>query len=210
MGICRVCFRNINQFSWQDAFSKNIYLCSKCFSEMHPSFAKIMVDNTKIYTCYEYHEKIRSLLYQFKGCYDFALSPIFLSHQSFLLSLLFHGYIVVPAPSTEESDVTRGFNHVEEMFRPLALPIEKLFRKTSAEKQSDLHLEERKKVRSRLAIVGRVYPKKYLIVDDVTTTGSTILAMKSMLEEAGAKKVKCLAMARVEKKNNYEREKLPR
>lgn len=105
---------------------------------------------------------------------------------------------MVPAPSFEDKNIERGFNHVEVIFSSLKMPIEKCFIKTEDIKQADLSSEERKNVGNYLKIVNgkKLSGKKILIVDDVYTTGSTVKAMIEMIKAYNPKEIKVLVMSK--------------
>ena len=104
---------------------------------------------------------------------------------------------MVPAPSAEEADEERGFNHVVEMFQSLNLPMKKCVHKTRQIKQADLNAEERKNIKNFLTIDDvDLSGKKILIVDDVFTTGSTVRAMIKLISKKTPKSIKVLVMSK--------------
>ena len=136
-------------------------------------------------------------MYQFKGCSDYELKTVFLEYYLSYLKLKFYGYVIIPAPSSKESDEKRGFNHVEEMFKNMKLKMIKCIHKTKQRKQADLTTKERQKIGDYLVIDDvDLKHKKILLVDDVYTTGSTIKSMIKLVREKGAKKIKVLLMSK--------------
>ena len=201
---CLICGAESYSPGWHSLLEKDRGVCQSCFARLSPSLRSFSLGGWKSHYLYDYGEFFRSLLYLFKGCGDYALAPVFLLPLAPFLSLRFLGRVLVPAPSSTEGDSKRGYNHVIEIFRKLSLRMEPLFQKTSSVKQSDLSESERGKVRDRLAFLpGKEgVPKggRFLLVDDVATTGSTLLAMRGMLLEKGARDVAALVLAHVEKK----------
>jgi predicted amidophosphoribosyltransferase len=55
------------------------------------------------------------------------------------ISVKYRGYTLICAPSAEKKDAIRGFNHVEQIFACLHLPMLGAIRKTSDMKQADLN-----------------------------------------------------------------------
>ena len=136
------------------------------------------------------------MLFQFKGCADIELAPLFLGYQVPLLRFLYRGYTLVPAPSFSEKNEARGFNHVEVMFSALKLPFLHPLIKIDDVKQADLHWDERQKIGQHLRYDETVdiRGKKILFVDDLFTTGATAKACCELLEKHGAKHLQILVM----------------
>lgn len=160
----------------------------------------------KAVSIYEYRDKIKELLYQFKGCFDIEISDVFLGRYARELKLMYEGYLVVPVPSYHEDDEIREFNHVEEMFKFLKLPMRKAIIKTDKIKQADRHYSERQEIGNHLKLIGGedLKNKKLLIVDDVYTTGSTVKAVISLLETLRPKTIKILVMSKTPDKEKLE------
>ena len=157
-----------------------------------------MVGSAEGVAVYRYDDNIKSLLYQFKGCYDIELAPIFLNRFKRELHITYKGYTLIPAPSNDEDDKNREFNHVIEMFKILNLPIYHLVNKTSRFKQAGSKSKQRKDAIEHLSIESyeQIRNKKVLIVDDVMTTGSTLKAMMGLLLPGHPKTIKILVMAK--------------
>ncbi len=165
---------------------------------MDPVFTSFKTDGTPSLSLYFYNEEITSILFQFKGCFDIELAPVFLGRSLPLLKVKYHDYVLLPAPSSPGHDERRGFNHVVEMFKPLGLPILQAFRKTEDVKQADLSAKERRQVKKRIAWNKGIHiqGKKVLLVDDVYTTGSTMRACLALAKKHHPKKVSILVMAK--------------
>ena len=155
---------------------------------------------------FDYDRTIQELLYQFKGCFDIELSRAFLEYFRDYLRIKFHGYTLVPAPSSDSSNKERGFNHVVEMFSILKLPMMSCVHKTKNVKQADLTSKERKEIKKYLAIDDvDLSNKKILIVDDVFTTGSTIQTMINLVRSKNPKKINVLVMSKTMDLDNQNR-----
>ncbi len=196
---CKICFQEVKENILNDLMFCRINVCEKCYEEMDPIFTKISFGKIKGTAIYEYNDKIKSLLYLLKGCGDIEIAPLFFERIQMSLSIRFKNYVVVPAPSIETEDEIRGFNHVIEIFKPLGLKIVNCIKKKENFKQSALSKEERERVKEKLSIVdlNLLMNKKVLIVDDVSTSGSTILAMIDLIKLAKPKRISVLIMAKV-------------
>lgn len=162
-----------------------------------PHFHSFKLNGVKGVSIYEYDDNIKSLLYQFKGCYDYELFPIFISPFSKELSLRYCGYVMVPAPSFELEDEKRGFNHVVAMFGIINLQMYKCIYKNAKFKQAENNSHKRSDISKFLSIKNKeeLTGKKVLIVDDVMTTGSTLYSMVELIRSASPKDIKILVMA---------------
>jgi competence protein ComFC len=112
--------------------------------------------------------------------------------------------VVVPVPLSSKRQHDRGYNQASLLGRPLAYAIRKPFRtdmllkKRETQTQVGLSAFERKR-NVEGAFFARptlLKNKTVLLIDDVTTTGSTISACAQALREAGASAVYGLTLAR--------------
>lgn len=113
-----------------------------------------------------------------------------------------HDFSVVSVPMWEPKERKRGFNQAEILAEKLTeknqLKYEKLLgRNRETKSQYGLSLKERRKnITGSFELRGRVKRNKYIIVDDVWTTGSTIRECAKVLKRNGAKEVWGLVLAR--------------
>lgn len=195
---CKTCFKLIKSDSFYETINNDSCLCRECQNKFVPYFIKFRVAGVDGLAIYKYDDNIKSLLYQFKGCYDIELAPVFMNNYKNELRTLYKGYIVVPAPSFLDDDEERGFNHVIEMFKFLNLPTHHIIDKTSRYKQAENKKRERGKIIDHFSVgsLEVIKNKKVLIVDDVMTTGSTLKAMVGLLLPGHPKTIKILVMAK--------------
>jgi competence protein ComFC len=111
-------------------------------------------------------------------------------------------WILTYIPMHWRKEKKRGFNQAkliaQELSKLTSLPYEDSLEKLKATKpQKDLSREQRQ---LNLLKAFHAYPealnKKVILVDDVCTTGSTLLEAKRALLDAGAKEVLCSTFAR--------------
>lgn len=159
------------------------------------------IDSVKVNILYEYNDFFRSTLYQYKGCGDIELAPIFLNYHRAFLQIKYYGYLLIPAPSHAMHDEERGFNHIIRIVDGLKLTIINAIEKVIKRKQTDLKREERMKVGEILRWKDNfsIRNKKILIVDDVMTTGSTIKACINLVKQQKPKQIEVLVLAKANK-----------
>lgn len=196
MSNCLICMNSIIRKGIYSLFFKP-KICHECFLKMNRNINKKVLNGIAIYSLYPYEEFLTSLIYSFKGCYDIALAPCFLTYDLFFLKLIFHDYYLVCVPSFKEHDFKRGFNHVEEIFKELKLPILNILMKNKDFKQSSLTAKERKESVNHIVRISddSLVDKKILLVDDVITTGSTLSRSLELLKELNPKSLKVITIA---------------
>ena len=203
---CKVCFKDIFHYDTASLF-EDYPICPDCFNLMEPKMIVSNLDGVEVTSLFVYNDKVKQMLYQCKGCFDYEMADVFLSRQKSFLRWRYKGWTLVPAPSFESKNEVRGFNHVKEMFKCLDRPFINAILKVDNVKQADLGYAERQQIGRHLKWKegADVSGLNILFVDDLLTTGATARACSKMLMEHGAKKVKILVMARtVEPKKRKE------
>lgn len=116
--------------------------------------------------------------------------------------------VIVPVPLHSEREQQRGYNHAHLLARvcssTLGIPLraELLVRQRATAAQVDLKLSDRRQnvagafVCRPAFATGALLKRKILIIDDVSTTGSTLEACAAPLFAAGAMAVWGLVLAR--------------
>ncbi|MCB2202522.1 ComF family protein [bacterium] len=112
--------------------------------------------------------------------------------------------LIIPVPLSPARKAQRGYNQSTLLARPVALQLgvrftpEVLRRIRNTQSQVELPADKRREnVKGAFnALPELVSGKRVLLVDDVTTTGSTIKECALALREVGAAAVYCLTLAR--------------
>ncbi|MFH1388880.1 MAG: phosphoribosyltransferase family protein, partial [Patescibacteria group bacterium] len=121
----------------------------------------------------------------------------------------FSGFIVLPIPISRKREKERGFNQAEIIAKAvckefgLTMDTSILERIRDTSKQFGLHKAERGQnihgafaVKKDPQVQKLVCGGKLLLVDDICTTGSTLMEVSHALYNAGAKDVRCFALSR--------------
>lgn len=115
----------------------------------------------------------------------------------------FSNYVICPIPLHNKRLMIRGYNQVELIAKAMSedLKLETrnlLIRVKNTKPQNKLKRKERiDNLKEAFSINNKgTIPEKVLLLDDLTTSGSTFREATKVLKENGVKKVLCLAFAR--------------
>lgn len=189
MNRCLVCFGKV-----EESFSSK-KVCNKCLSKFKILEKVVYYENVEIFILYEYNDYFRELLYRHKGCYDIALKDAFLNDYFLKLKIKYKGRKIICAPSFQNDNLKRGFNHVVEISKLFDFKIIDCLKKVSDYKQSSKKINQRYQIQENIKIdKTKIKPKdKLLIIDDVATSLSTIKTIIHLLPTKNDKKVLILA-----------------
>jgi ComF family protein len=112
--------------------------------------------------------------------------------------------LVVPVPLHPRREYQRGFNQADDLARHLGVPVVPLLKRVVfTQSQIELPKERRhENVKNAFAFCPDPRslipdPRVVVLVDDVSTTGSTLDACARVLKRAGVREVRALTAARV-------------
>lgn len=198
--ICHDCFNQIDFLSsgcikCQELFEYHIPsvdLCEKCANES----VKRSSYNT-MQCAVQYNETIKNLIIRFKNQQDFGLVQLFakwIINKQGMQNIL-QDVILVPVPLYKKRLIRRGYNQslilVKEIARLTNLPYMNILeRKKNTNTQATKTIEQRfDNVKDAFVIADKyknfVANKRFVIVDDVITTGATMLECAKALKGAG-------------------------
>jgi len=189
---CLWCFKELDKGNIVETFFQNDCLCQECRRKMEYKNINIKLDKLDIEALYPYKDEGRRMLLQYKEYMDEALYPLFLKKNEKYLRKKYKDYILVPIPSSIEALEKRGFNHVEKMFSLMDKEYDELLENTGMYQQKSLSVTEREERHIQLKKYKIVKRRKYLLVDDLITTGNTMLQGYESLKRFGEVKGLCV------------------
>ena len=195
---CIYCDQEKRKESLKSLFLEEDLLCEKCRKELVIKREVSDLEGLKVETFYEYDGLFRSLLLQYKECYDEALKDVFLYDLHLYLRLHYAGYAIAYVPSTKKKREERGFHHLRGIYGSLGLKEAEglFFREERTQEGRDR--SEREKMKGNMIYAGKRY-KKILIADDVMTTGSSLSGAYRALKPY-AEEVRAVCLSRAVKK----------
>lgn len=187
------------------------YICTSCLGDL----PRVVRDERGFMSVFQYKdETIRHLLWalKYKGSRDIARTCAHMLYEELCAELsertLFEEFgnpLVVPIPLSARRQRERGFNQAELIAREIA---------TAGTFELETHvLEKHKETKPQATIKNRAerfknvagcfkisHPEKIsgrniILVDDIYTTGGTIVEARALLEKAGAREVLCATVA---------------
>lgn len=199
--ICKFCLKPISIDSLDTFlyfFHPNLFLCPSCFQKLEPTFFHFKLQGIPCLAIYPYHAFLREKLYQLKVLKDIEIAPLFLEPYRRELHFRYQKFICVPMPSDQQKEQERGFSPVKEIFRILNLSFLDLLKKESSFKQATSTRKERYAHRFLIVSNGRKIPphQNLLLVDDVMTTGASLLGAIEVLKTFHPKRIEILLLSR--------------
>lgn len=151
-----------------------------------------------------FQNPLQTALHKLKYRRDMSMGDSLASQMvSFVQGLNWPIDIIVPIPLGKQRQKERGYNQVGMIAMPLAMalgvkyaPNELARRKETRSQVGLTKAERRENVREAFQAGTRVNGKTVLVMDDVSTTGSTLSSSADALLLAGAKDVYALTVAR--------------
>ncbi len=193
--ICDHCGRKLNA---------SASFCSSCKGKL------IYLDKCR--SAFNYEKPISTLIMKLKYNNGRYLAEVFAEH---LANVYFKNFLgtdlITFVPATKKAKRKRGFNQAqllaEETAKIVQIPvIECLEKVKETPRQAKLNKEERERnLIDAFKVIDKkaIKDKNVLIIDDVTTTGSTAHAVSMKLKKAGAKEIYLLTVASVAPSDKY-------
>ncbi|MEF2783502.1 MAG: phosphoribosyltransferase family protein [Clostridium sp.] len=183
---CRLCMQDITKGQTIfDYLKQDTLLCGDCRKQLEVLNQKTKIQKMPLHMIYLYNDFLENMIFQYKEGLDTALRDVFFYDVMDKLNTRFRHYTIVLMPSSEEKTIERGFLPVKEMLSHCKIPIIEPFYKISNHKQSLQTYENRvliSQVIKRNSNI-RLPNTKLLLVDDVCTSGNTLISAYKLLQK---------------------------
>ncbi|MBQ1306644.1 MAG: hypothetical protein IIZ64_02675 [Erysipelotrichaceae bacterium] len=190
---CIYCDREIKKITFTSLFLERDPLCIECRRMLKVKRKNILLGELKTEVFYEYDGIFKSMLLQYKECCDEALKDVFLYSLKDYIGIRYFGYHILFVPSSQKKRQMRGFDHLELIFEDVKLPRARGLRMKEDLIQEGKNARERSRMRDNYIYEGEKL-NKALIVDDVITTGSSIVGVYEAIKDK-AGHVRALSLA---------------
>lgn len=193
---CKFCDKDINSISLYEILFERDNLCKECRSKLNYKHRIYKYKDIEIEYFYDYNQMFQTLLLQYKECYDEALYDVFLYKIDNYINFRYFNYRLLLAPSSKTKMEKRGFDHLDKMFSSVWLKRVKGLRAINDINQQGKSFYQRSLMESNYIYNG---PRldKVLIVDDLSTTGSTLRGIYKAIKPY-ANRVRFLVLAKTE------------
>ncbi len=191
---CLYCDEEITRYSLYGLLIEKDRLCLRCRKQMKMKIQEFKLDQLECISFYEYDSLFKTILLQYKECYDEALNEVFLYKIDLLIGLMFIGYKVVYVPSSSYKLELRGFEHLKLIFERMKFKEIKGLEMKKELIQEGKDLAGRKLMQDNYFYDGE-YIDKLLIIDDVCTTGSSLIGVYNAFN-GKARLIKALILAK--------------
>lgn len=205
--LCEQCFSLLRQIESLPACPKCAMpiaepgaLCPHCMGEGHPPFQQIVRLSL-------YRDPLRQIIIDMKYHRQWTLAEFLadrLLARPEVIDLLAEVDVIIPIPLHPWRQFSRGFNQADVIAQRIAATAKKKFarplvRLRNTETQTHLHDKKKRfdNLRDAFGLLrpGKVTDQRVLLVDDVMTTGATLVSAARVLLEAEPASVNALVAA---------------
>ena len=187
--VCRNCYEALYHGSFAYCYAERCPLCGTPLLDSHYPCARC---TDRILAFGRYEEPLSRLIIQYKITGERKLKSLLASLYLTLLSTIEHP-VLIPVPASREGFDDRGFDQmlliVKVLRKKVHIPFLTLFKPIGKIEQKFLSSEERKKSVSYSLETNKTkkvqnfkkYGYEFVLLDDISTTGSTLAACRKLL-----------------------------
>lgn len=174
--VCLICHRDLRYELSIRRLIKEEQICSSCLSQFEIMDSSSLFLGYHLHVLYYYNTFFKSLLFSYKGQYDYVLKEAFLLTFIESIKKKYEQYMVVCVPSNHATNLKRGFAPVVSIAMTFSHHVFQGLYKKEDYKQTDHSFKEREGVKNVIMLKGGEFlrGKKLLLFDDVMTSGETM------------------------------------
>lgn len=189
---CVRCSRPLGELSEEYRCGEFCYDCVRW--EEDEEWREVLERNVSLYVYNEFLKEVISR-YKFRG--DYVLAKVFSNEVGKMVKRLTSD-LLVPIPLSEERLFERGFNQAAAIVVEAGLFPSHVLKRIHTEKQSKKTREDRIHLKDVFQFEGDVdvVGKRVLLIDDIYTTGSTLMHAAKLLKQKGVTSVSAITIAR--------------
>lgn len=199
--VCLICHHPLGEKSSFHFLFSPSNICMNCQSELKKLNLQGTFHQYPIKVLFDYNEFFRTLLFRYKGQYDYALKDAFLYEDQRELARRYKDYLIVVVPSASKANEVRGFAPNQAIASTIHSHVfNGLYKKTDY-KQSEQSYTQRAGIHDVIGLKGGFFlkNKKILLFDDVMTSGETIMTCLNLIEKEEPQKIEILILSMKEK-----------
>ncbi len=185
---------------------ENGNFCESCYNQFAiTDITPTVMGNMSVYSCFTYTGGLKRAVNRFKfnGYTRYTKAFAHELHKTLLSSGVVDYQAVIYVPMPEQRKLNRGYNQAELLAQQLAqtigIPcIDAGLRKENTISNHDMNVSLRIKYGDEGYTIKKSdnLPQNVILVDDIYSTGTTLKACQSMLNEAGVKKITAIVLAK--------------
>lgn len=202
--LCPDCYRSLSPL--YTTFAGRKYICNLCGREIEGLRCRCGGRRNKAYTAYSaYHFElpVSTLVKAFKYRHVKALSPWMANEMITALKGEREFDVITFVPMHPIRKIKRGFNQAEILSKHISdslnIPVKALLkRKRFTKRQATLSAAVKRRENLKNVFFLKetdVKDARILLVDDVRTTGTTLISCADVLMKSGARSVTCVTLA---------------
>lgn len=195
---------------------ENSIFCKKCYNsiEFLPSYPIFLIDGVKVYAAALYNDNVKKLIraVKFHNKKELAIYQAQLMFDFWKnIDVSKKEYTVVPVPMFFSKERKRNYNHMDLVGKYFAELTQcnfdhiSLIRNRETTPQYKLSRKEREANLKNAFSLIRELKSPVLIIDDISTTGTTLKEIISLLKKSGIHDITCLVTSiPVYEKSNFQ------
>jgi predicted amidophosphoribosyltransferase len=168
------------------------YLCLEHEEYLKSKVKKVMINGREINYFFEYDHKIASLYFRYKEHKDIPLCGCLFYPQRKQLNQIFQTRSVVIVPSSLSKTNSRGFHPLKLSLEICGIKTHDILKKVEDSDQKNKDKSQRELTQFGITFPNQPLTHEVVLVDDVLTTGNSLMRCWDLLESQGHRVIGCV------------------